>query len=93
MEQGAHKNDAESMLFDGDIVLGHTAHCTVRPQESQHLIYNNKTDEMHLVSPTGAYIYELCDGSLQSVILKIQLLRQKAKNKVNVSLALHRIFT
>lgn len=43
-------------------VLTPVGHCTVREQEEQFLIYNNRTDELHLVSPTGCYVYWLCDG-------------------------------
>lgn len=43
-------------------VLAHTPHCTIREQEEQYLFYNTITDEMHLIPPTGTYVYELCDG-------------------------------
>ncbi|MDD5385400.1 MAG: PqqD family protein [Gallionella sp.] len=37
-------------------------HCVVRQQEEQYLIYNTKTDELHLLSPISFYLYSLCDG-------------------------------
>src|SRR6266545_4976859 len=43
-------------------VLVHTPHCTVRAQREQHLVYNSRSDELHLIPPTGIYVYELCDG-------------------------------
>ncbi len=43
-------------------VLVHTPQCTVRPQRDHYLIYNARTDELHLVPPSGNYVYELCNG-------------------------------
>jgi hypothetical protein len=43
-------------------VLRQTDWCVVRPQEEQHVIYNSRTDELHLVSPEGYYVYQWCDG-------------------------------
>lgn len=45
-----------------DSVLTHARECTVREQEEQYLVYNATTDELHLIPPTGRYLYELCDG-------------------------------
>jgi hypothetical protein len=45
-----------------ETVLAPASHCVVREQEQQFLIYNNRTDELHLMSPTGWYVYRLCDG-------------------------------
>lgn len=39
-----------------------TPWCIVREQERGHLLYNPRTDELHLLQPTGYYIYRLCDG-------------------------------
>ena len=36
--------------------------CVVRQQDEQYLIYNTETDELHLLSPLGFYLYSLCDG-------------------------------
>lgn len=44
-------------------VLQPTSWCTIREQEDRYLVYNSRTDEMHLVPPTGFYAYGLCDGS------------------------------
>lgn len=43
-------------------VLVHSPYCTVREQEEQDLFYSTRTDEMHLISKSGRYVYELCDG-------------------------------
>ncbi len=45
-----------------DSILIQSPYCIVREQESQFLIYNTHTDEMHLVAPLGNYIYQLCNG-------------------------------
>ena len=45
-----------------DTVLQSTSWCVVRPQKDQHLVYNSRTDEMHLVPETGFLVYQLCDG-------------------------------
>lgn len=39
-----------------------TSWCTVRPQQSEYLIHNAKTDEMHLIPPVGYCVLQLCDG-------------------------------
>lgn len=43
-------------------ILQPTSWCTIREQEERYLVYNSRTDEMHLVPPTGFYAYGLCDG-------------------------------
>ena len=48
-------------------VLSPTPWCVVRQQEQEHLIYNSRTDEMHLLPRSGFYAYELCDG-LRTVV-------------------------
>lgn len=49
------------------IVLQPASGCVVRRQQQEgFLIYNSTTDEMHLVSSMGYYIYQLCD-SIRSV--------------------------
>jgi coenzyme PQQ synthesis protein D (PqqD) len=45
-----------------DVVLQPTPWCTVREQEDRYLVYNPRTDELHLVPPTGFYVFSLCDG-------------------------------
>jgi radical SAM protein with 4Fe4S-binding SPASM domain len=37
--------------------------CVLREQVGQYLVYNARTDEMHLVGRTGYHAYCLCDGS------------------------------
>jgi hypothetical protein len=43
-------------------VLQPTPWCTVREQEERYLIYNSRTDELHLMPPTGFYVFSTCDG-------------------------------
>jgi hypothetical protein len=43
-------------------ILLPTPWCVVREQEDGHLLYNPRTDELHLLPPTGFYAYRLCDG-------------------------------
>jgi hypothetical protein len=45
-----------------DTVLRTTAWCVVREQREEYLVYNSRTDELHLISPLGHYLYLLCDG-------------------------------
>lgn len=52
-----------STPISGDSVLHPTPWCSVREQEERYLVYNRRTDEMHLVPPTGFYVYRLCDGT------------------------------
>jgi len=46
-----------------DRIYSPATRCVVRRQEEQYLIYNTETDELHLLSPIGFYLYSLCDGS------------------------------
>lgn len=43
-------------------ILKPTRSCVVRQQEQQYLIYNSRTDELHLIQPTGFYVYQLCES-------------------------------
>ncbi len=52
--------------LSGDTILQASALCVARPQKEQYLFYHYRTDELHLVSPEGYYLYQLCDG-LRSV--------------------------
>jgi len=45
-----------------DQVLGPTPWCVLRQQVGEYLVYNSRTDELHLISPLGHYLYLLCDG-------------------------------
>lgn len=49
-----------------DAVLQPTSWSVVRPQKDEYLVYNSRTDEMHLVPEAGFLVYRLCDG-LQTV--------------------------
>jgi hypothetical protein len=45
-----------------ETVLVRTPHCVVREQEDRYVVYNSRTDELHLIPPLGHYLYRLCDG-------------------------------
>lgn len=46
----------------GKSVFEQPAWVVVRPQKGRYLFYNSRTDEMHLIPPTGHAAYCLCDG-------------------------------
>lgn len=50
-----------STLMDDTILVG-TPHCVLREQENQYVVYNARTDELHLIPALGHYLYHLCDG-------------------------------
>lgn len=45
-----------------DIFFQRPTWVVVRPQKGQYLLYNSRTDELHLIPPTGHAVYALCDG-------------------------------
>lgn len=45
-----------------EVIFHRTSWVVVRPQRDSYLFYNSRTDELHLVPPTGHVVYELCDG-------------------------------
>lgn len=45
-----------------ETVLNMTSWCVIRKQKEQYLVYNSRTDEMHLITPTGYCVFQLCDG-------------------------------
>jgi hypothetical protein len=49
------------MLRDDTVLVG-TPHCVVREQEDRCVVYNSRTDELHLIPMLGHYLYNLCDG-------------------------------
>ncbi len=49
-------------MLPGQCMVTSTPWCVVRKQEDSYLVYNSKTDELHLIPPLGFYIYQLCDG-------------------------------
>src|SRR6476660_906938 len=53
---------ATEIRIEMDTVLLPTR-CVLREQVGQYLIYNARTDEMHLVGDAGYRAYCLCDGS------------------------------
>ncbi|BCJ56074.1 hypothetical protein Asp14428_75490 [Actinoplanes sp. NBRC 14428] len=44
------------------LTLTHTPWCVLRQQVAEYLVYNSRTDELHLIGPLGHYLYLLCDG-------------------------------
>jgi hypothetical protein len=67
----------EPSIVTLDTVLCPTTWCVVREQREEFLVYNPRTDELHLISPFGHYLYRLCDG-LRSVA-EIQALLDPAR--------------
>ena len=53
---------ATETRIEMDTVLVPTR-CVLREQVGQYLIYNARTDEMHLVGDAGYRAYCLCEGS------------------------------
>ena len=51
----------DGVLTDETVLLP-TTWCVVREQGEEFLIYNRKTDELHLLPPTGYFAFRLCDG-------------------------------
>lgn len=45
------------------MIVQPTNWCIIRQQEEEYLLYNSKTDELHLLSPMAFYVYQLCDGA------------------------------
>lgn len=50
------------LTLTDDTVLTATPHCVVREQEDHYVVYNSRTDELHLIPALGHYLYRLCDG-------------------------------
>jgi hypothetical protein len=43
-------------------VLGPAAYCIARPQLEGFVVYNPRTDELHLLNAKSYCVYQLCDG-------------------------------
>jgi hypothetical protein len=43
-------------------ILKQTRWCTARRQENAVLLYNARTDELHLIPEDAYYVLQLCDG-------------------------------
>ena len=48
--------------ISGETKFEKAAHVVVRAQRDEFLFYNSRTDELHLIPPTGEFVYGLCDG-------------------------------
>lgn len=62
MESQAVESISGQTPIQDDVVLRQTQWCTVREQETEFLVYNRHTDELHLIPPSGILVYRLCDG-------------------------------
>ncbi len=67
-------------------VLQRSLHCVVREQEGQYLIYNNVSDELHLISPTGFFLFQICDGSTTVANIEILLALQLGEEALSGNL-------
>ncbi len=65
------------------VILKQTSWCISRKEEVSYFIYNSKSDEMHLIPPTGYYIYQLCDG-LRSISEIIEIFESSMNNNKEV---------
>lgn len=43
-------------------VLGPVPGCIARPQAQGFVVYNPRTDELHILNPESFCVYQLCDG-------------------------------
>lgn len=43
-------------------ILAPASQCTVRQHDQEYLVYNVKSDELHLIPQIGFFVYQLCDG-------------------------------
>lgn len=50
-------------VLTNETVLLPATWCVVREQGEEFLIYNRKTDELHLLPPTAYFAFRLCDGA------------------------------
>ncbi len=58
---GAEPVDQKERLSK-ELVLAQSDSCTVRRQENQYLLYNQKTDELHLLPNAAYFVYNMFDG-------------------------------
>ena len=67
----------------GDAFLLPAPWCVVRRQEEGYLLYNPRSDELHLLPPTAFRAYRLCDGvhSVDEVALELAAATQTAEDE------------
>ncbi|MCB1764502.1 MAG: PqqD family protein [Candidatus Competibacteraceae bacterium] len=70
-----------------------TRWCVARPQKEQYLLYNSRTDEMHLVPVTGYYVYQLCDGLRSVAELEEELSQALGTSREEVQPVLRRFLS
>jgi hypothetical protein len=64
-------------------VLGPTPYCIARPQLEGFVVYNPRTDELHLLNAESFCVYQLCDGLLS--IAEVQSATGASSNDSAVS--------
>ncbi|MCA1993429.1 MAG: hypothetical protein LDL41_15520 [Coleofasciculus sp. S288] len=78
----------DTILTD-EAVLIPTTWCVVREQEEEFLIYNRKTDELHLLPPTGYLTFRLCNGVNTVADIEKQLASELSDCSSNLRSILH----
>jgi hypothetical protein len=53
---------SEYIAVTHNTFLQATPWCTIRPQKEGYVVYNARTDELHLISESGFRVYQQCDG-------------------------------
>lgn len=75
-----------------DTILQPTEWSVARPQKDGYLLYNSRTDEMHLVPPAGALAVQLCDGLRTIAEIETELLAPLGGDRQVVNTALAGFF-
>ena len=70
-------------------VLWPTPWCVVREQGEQYLIYNRKSDELHLLPQTGYFVFQLCDGFNTVSDIEKQLVSMMEVDEIELRSVLH----
>lgn len=75
-----------------DTILQPTEWSIARPQRDGYLLYNSRTDEMHLVPAAGALAVQLCDGLRTIEEIETELLAPLGGDRQAVGTALAGFF-
>ena len=70
----------DTRAIDGRSVLCLNPWCTIRAQQSEYLVHNARSDELHLIPPVGYYVIQHCDG-LNSVTDILERLHDRAGDR------------
>jgi hypothetical protein len=76
-------------VLTDETVLQPTSWCVVREQGTEFLVYNRKTDELHLLPPSGYFTFRLCDGVNTVADIEQQLACELGDRSANVRSVLH----